>query len=267
MSVAGGAAGRHEADGAGGSGAAQLRPAPAAGVRRQRSPAPLVVDFHGIGGTGTSELASSPYPSLLDPAGRGHGVSRRPQGAGRNGLERRPLLRRERRRRRVRPRAGGARSARRGLRRSRSRLRRRRADGRRDGLLSRLPAPPTCSRPPPPRRSTCWPRTWAPASRQRAISVISFRGTADPRVPYAAALRRWCRGCRSPSWARMGSFQAWAQIDRLRRGGFFRGRQRVRSLLRLSGRRRGDLSARSKAAPMIPGIRRSPGPCSTRHTL
>ena len=31
--------------------------------------APLVLDFHGIGNTGASEAASSPYPPQLDPAG------------------------------------------------------------------------------------------------------------------------------------------------------------------------------------------------------
>ncbi len=31
--------------------------------------APLVVDFHGIGGTGASERVASPYPAALDPAG------------------------------------------------------------------------------------------------------------------------------------------------------------------------------------------------------
>jgi polyhydroxybutyrate depolymerase len=30
---------------------------------------PLVVDFHGIGGSGASELTSSPYPARLDPEG------------------------------------------------------------------------------------------------------------------------------------------------------------------------------------------------------
>lgn len=32
-------------------------------------PTPLVVDFHGIGGTGKSERSNSPYPAVLDPAG------------------------------------------------------------------------------------------------------------------------------------------------------------------------------------------------------
>jgi polyhydroxybutyrate depolymerase len=32
-------------------------------------PAPLVLDFHGIGGSGASELSSSPYPAVLDPDG------------------------------------------------------------------------------------------------------------------------------------------------------------------------------------------------------
>lgn len=32
-------------------------------------PVPLVLDFHGIGGSGTSERTSSPYPSLLDAEG------------------------------------------------------------------------------------------------------------------------------------------------------------------------------------------------------
>jgi len=34
-----------------------------------KKPAPLVLDFHGIGGSGSSELASSPYPARLDPEG------------------------------------------------------------------------------------------------------------------------------------------------------------------------------------------------------
>jgi polyhydroxybutyrate depolymerase len=34
-----------------------------------KKPVPLVVDFHGIGGSGSSELASSPYPAHLDPEG------------------------------------------------------------------------------------------------------------------------------------------------------------------------------------------------------
>ena len=33
------------------------------------TPAPLVVDFHGIGGTGASERTASPYTAALDPAG------------------------------------------------------------------------------------------------------------------------------------------------------------------------------------------------------
>ncbi len=32
-------------------------------------PVPLVVDFHGIGSTGWGELASSPYPAVTDPEG------------------------------------------------------------------------------------------------------------------------------------------------------------------------------------------------------
>lgn len=32
-------------------------------------PVPLVVDFHGVGGTGRDELASSPYPAVTDPEG------------------------------------------------------------------------------------------------------------------------------------------------------------------------------------------------------
>ncbi len=33
------------------------------------SPVPLVVDFHGVGGSGINELSSSPYPAALDPDG------------------------------------------------------------------------------------------------------------------------------------------------------------------------------------------------------
>lgn len=34
-----------------------------------KTPVPLVVDFHGVGATGSSERKSSPYPSALDPEG------------------------------------------------------------------------------------------------------------------------------------------------------------------------------------------------------
>jgi len=34
-----------------------------------RKPVPLVVDFHGVGGSGSSEAASSPYPDVTDPEG------------------------------------------------------------------------------------------------------------------------------------------------------------------------------------------------------
>lgn len=33
------------------------------------SPVPLLVDFHGIGGTGRTELTASPYPAVTDPEG------------------------------------------------------------------------------------------------------------------------------------------------------------------------------------------------------
>jgi polyhydroxybutyrate depolymerase len=34
-----------------------------------KTPAPLVLDFHGVGSTGANERATSPYPAALDPAG------------------------------------------------------------------------------------------------------------------------------------------------------------------------------------------------------
>ncbi len=34
-----------------------------------RKPRPLIVDFHGVGGSGLSELTSSPYPAVTDPEG------------------------------------------------------------------------------------------------------------------------------------------------------------------------------------------------------
>jgi polyhydroxybutyrate depolymerase len=34
-----------------------------------RKPVPLIVDFHGIGGSGLSELTGSPYPEVTDPEG------------------------------------------------------------------------------------------------------------------------------------------------------------------------------------------------------
>jgi len=34
-----------------------------------KTPSPLILDFHGIGGSGASELSSSPYPAITDPEG------------------------------------------------------------------------------------------------------------------------------------------------------------------------------------------------------
>jgi polyhydroxybutyrate depolymerase len=47
----------------------------------------------------------------------------------------------------------------------------------------------------------------------RAISVISFRGTADPRVPYAGGYSSLVPGMPVTFLGAMGSFQAWGQID------------------------------------------------------
>ncbi len=52
--------------------------------------------------------------------------------------------------------------------------------------------------------------TCAPA---RPVSVISFRGTADPRVPYAGGASSLVPGMPVTFLGAVGSFQAWGQID------------------------------------------------------
>jgi len=47
----------------------------------------------------------------------------------------------------------------------------------------------------------------------RAISVIAFRGTADPRVPYDGGASSLVPGMPVTFLGAVGSFQSWAQID------------------------------------------------------
>jgi len=47
----------------------------------------------------------------------------------------------------------------------------------------------------------------------RAITVIAFRGTADPRVPYAGGASSLVPGMPVTFLGAVGSFQAWGQID------------------------------------------------------
>jgi len=47
----------------------------------------------------------------------------------------------------------------------------------------------------------------------RAITVISFRGTADPRVPYDGGASSLVPGMPITFLGAVGTFQAWAQID------------------------------------------------------
>ena len=167
--------------------------------------APLVLDFHGIGGTGTTELGSSPYPSLLDPAGVVMAFPdgmKGPAGSAWNvgpccvaGVDDVAFARA------VVADVGQAACI------DTSRVY---AVGvlTGGGMATLSPArPPTSSRRPRPPRSTCWPRTWAPASR-RGRSASSLSGGPPTRAsPMLAATRRWGWGCRSPSWARWAPFK------------------------------------------------------------
>jgi polyhydroxybutyrate depolymerase len=173
--------------------------------------APLVLDFHGVGGTGTAELAGSPYPSLLDPAGV---VMAFPDGAkgpagtawnvgpccvanvddvafaravvadvgqvaciDTNHVYAVGVL------------TGGGMAY--YLACQAADIFAAAAPAAFDMLADNVGA--------------CVPA--------RAISVISFRGTADPRVPYAGGYSSLVPGMPITFLGATGSFQAWAQID------------------------------------------------------
>ena len=176
-----------------------------------KKPVPLVLDFHGIGGTGTTELASSPYPSLLDPAGVVMAFpdgEKGPAGTAWNvgpccvaGVDDVAFARA------VVADVGGAACV----------------DANRvyavgvltgGGMAYYLAcqaadlfaaAAPAAFDMLAENVGACVPA--------RAISVVSFRGTADPRVPYAGGASSLVPGMPVTFLGAVGSFQAWAQID------------------------------------------------------
>jgi len=172
---------------------------------------PLVLDFHGVGGTGTTELASSPYPSHTDPAGVIMAFPdglKGPAGTAWNvgpccvanaddvGFARAILAD-----------VGQAACI------DTSRVY---AVGilTGGGMAYELAcqaadvfaaASPAAFDMLAENVGSCVPA--------RAVTVISFRGSADPRVPYAGGASSLVPGMPVTFLGAVGSFQAWAQID------------------------------------------------------
>ena len=173
--------------------------------------APLVLDFHGVGGTGTTELGSSPYPSLLDPAGVVMAFPDGVKGPAGTAWNVGPCC----------------------------------VAGADDVAFARAVVADVT-------QAACIDATRvyavgvltgggmaytlacqaadvfaaaAPAAFDmlaetvgscvpaRAISVVAFRGTNDPRVPYAGGYSSLVPGMPITFLGAVGSFQAWAQID------------------------------------------------------
>jgi polyhydroxybutyrate depolymerase len=173
--------------------------------------APLVLDFHGIGGTGMSELGSSPYPAALDPSGVVMAFPdglKGPAGTAWNvgpccvanvddvGFARALVADVEKiacvdmsRLYAVGLATGG-------------------------GMAYELAcqaadvfagAAPAAFDMLSENVGSCVPA--------RAVTVIAFRGTADPKVPYAGGASSAVPGMPVTFLGAVGSFQAWAQID------------------------------------------------------
>ena len=173
--------------------------------------APLVLDFHGVGGTGTTELGSSPYPSLLDPAGVVMAFPdglKGPAGTAWNvgpccvaGVDDVAFARAvvadvgqvacidANRVYAVGVLTGGG-------------MAYYLACQAADVFAAAAPA-----------AFDMLAENEAACVPARAISVISFRGTADPRVPYAGGYSSLVPGMPITFLGAVGSFQAWAQID------------------------------------------------------
>ena len=176
-----------------------------------KSAAPLVLDFHGIGGTGATELANSPYPPELDPTGVVMAFPdglKGPAGTAWNvgpccvaGVDDVAFARAvvadvgqaacidANRVYAVGVLTGGGMAY--YLACQAADLFAAAAPAAFDMLAENVDA--------------CVPA--------RAISVISFRGTADPRVPYAGGASSLVPGMPISFLGAVGSFQAWAQID------------------------------------------------------
>jgi len=173
--------------------------------------APLVLDFHGIGNTGASEAASSPYPPQLDPAGVVMAFPdgmKGPAGTAWNvgpccvagvddvGFARAVV-------------ADVAQAA--------------CIDAARVyavGVLTGGGMAYTLACQAADVFAAAAPAAFDMLSETvgscvpaRAISVIAFRGTNDPRVPYAGGYSSLVPGMPITFLGAVGSFQAWAQID------------------------------------------------------
>ena len=75
---------------------------------------------------------------------------------------------------------------------------------------------------------------------QRPITVISFRGTADSRVPYDGGPSSLVPGMPITFLGAQATFEAWAKIDGCTGAPSAADAQRLRELCGLPGRRRGD---------------------------
>jgi polyhydroxybutyrate depolymerase len=173
--------------------------------------APLVLDFHGVGGTGTTELGSSPYPSLLDPAGVVMAFPDGMKGPAGTAWNVGPCCVAN---------VDDVAFARAVV-----------ADVGQAACIdtSRVYAVGVLTGGGMAYHLACQAAdvfaAAAPAAFDmlaenvdacvpaRAISVISFRGTADPRVPYAGGYSSLVPGMPVTFLGAMGSFQAWGQID------------------------------------------------------
>lgn len=173
--------------------------------------APLVLDFHGIGGSGTSELGSSPYPSQLDPAGVIMAFPdglKGPAGTAWNvgpccvaNVDDVAFARAvvadvgqtvcidEHRVYAVGVLTGGG-------------MAYELACQAADAFAGAAPA-----------AFDMLAENVGSCAPSRAITVIAFRGTADPRVPYAGGASSLVPGMPVTFLGAVGSFQAWAQID------------------------------------------------------
>ncbi|MES1209155.1 MAG: PHB depolymerase family esterase [Pseudomonadota bacterium] len=173
--------------------------------------APLVVDFHGIGETGTSELASSPYPALLDgqgvimafpdglkgPAGTAWNVGPCCVANVDDVAFARALVAQVatiacvdlRRVYAVGVLTGGGMAHWAACRAA-------------DVFAAAAPA-----------AFDLLAENVNDCTPQRSITVIAFRGTADPRVPYAGGASSLVPGMPITFLGAQGSFAAWARID------------------------------------------------------
>ena len=176
------------------------------------TPVPLVVDFHPLGGSGSGERAKLALPNAHRPGRCDHGLSERPRRALGERLERGSLLRGPRGRPRLRQGGVGG-------------------PDQRPPASTRSPSTPSasqweaaCRTTSRATRPTCSPRsrplpsissrrTSGDCAPPRPVTVISFRGTSDPIVPYAGGYSGLVSGHPVSFLGAVGTFQKWAELD------------------------------------------------------